>query len=141
MSRCATAMTSSSMARFDFRCGCGPGGEQCGYRSACCVVRVKRVNAMSDLSGVNVLERLAAPESRGNPYPLLRWLRENEPVHRTEAGFFLVSRHADVQWALSRTGDALVVPDREELSRQFPGAGDHAAIEIALEIFGAMLRP
>ncbi|WP_345606811.1 cytochrome P450 [Pseudonocardia adelaidensis] len=84
---------------------------------------------------------MAAPELRGNPYPLLRWLRENEPVHRTEAGFFLISRHADVQWALSRTGDALVVPDREEMARQFPAAGDHAAIGTALEIFGAMLRP
>jgi cytochrome P450 len=90
---------------------------------------------------VDVLERLAAPESRGNPYPLLRWLRENEPVHRTAAGFFLVSRHADVQWALSRTGDALVVPDREDLARQFPGAADHAALEVALDIFGAMRRP
>ncbi|MCU1662184.1 MAG: hypothetical protein JWR58_2249, partial [Pseudonocardia sp.] len=30
-------------------------------------------------SAVNVLERLAAPELRGNPFPLLHWLRENEP--------------------------------------------------------------
>jgi cytochrome P450 len=96
---------------------------------------------MSESSGMGVLERLAQPEFRGNPYPLLRWLRENEPVHRTEAGFFLVSRHADAQWALSRTGDALVVPGREEMAQHFPGADDHAAIETALEIFGAMLRP
>nr|AKG47164.1 HysX1 [uncultured bacterium] len=96
---------------------------------------------MSESSGVNVLERLGAPGARGNPYPLLRWLRENEPVHRTAAGFFLISRHADAQWALSRTGDALLVPGREEMAEQFPGAGDHAAIETALEIFGAMLRP
>ena len=90
---------------------------------------------------MNVLEWLAAPESRGNPYPLLRWLRENEPVHRTEAGFFLVSRHADAQWALGSTGEALVVPDREELARQFPAAAGHPVIEVALDGFAAKTRP
>nr|AKG47165.1 HysX2 [uncultured bacterium] len=95
---------------------------------------------MSESSGVDVLERLAAPESRGNPYPLLRWLRENEPVHRTAAGFFLVSRHADAHWSLSRTGDALVVPDREDLARQFPAAADHPAMKVALDGFAAKAR-
>jgi cytochrome P450 len=90
---------------------------------------------------VNVLERLAAPQARGNPYPLLRWLRENEPVHRTEAGFFLVSRHADAQWALGSTGDALVVPAREDLARQFPSAAGHPAMEVALDGFAAKTRP
>jgi cytochrome P450 len=92
-------------------------------------------------SAVNVLERLAAPDLRGNPYPLLHWLRENEPVHLTEAGFFLLSRHADVQWALGSTGDALVVPDRADLARQFPGAAGHPVLEVALDIFAAMRRP
>jgi cytochrome P450 family 114 len=99
------------------------------------------MNVMSESSGVNVLERLAASESRGNPYPLLHWLRENEPVHRTEAGFFLISRHADAHWALGSTGDALVVPDREDLARQFPAAADHPAMNVALDGFAAKARP
>ena len=96
---------------------------------------------MNESSAVNVLERLTAPELRGNPYPLLHWLRENEPVHRTEAGFFLVSRHADAQWALGSTGEALVVPDRDDLARQFPMAAEHPAMEVALDGFAAKTRP
>src|SRR5882762_3419052 len=44
---------------------------------------------------VDALARFAEPEVRRDPYPFLRWLRESEPVHRTAAGFYLVSRHAD----------------------------------------------
>jgi cytochrome P450 len=61
-------------------------------------------------------------------------------VHRTEAGFFLLSRHADAQWALGSTGDALLVPEREDLARQFPAAAEHPAIKVALDVFGVMTR-
>jgi hypothetical protein len=36
-------------------------------------------------------------EQQEDPYPLYRWLREHDPVHRNEArGFWALSRHGDV---------------------------------------------
>ena len=36
-----------------------------------------------------------------NPYPCYEYLRQNDPLHRTEDGFFVLTRYADVQKALS----------------------------------------
>ncbi|RBQ15300.1 cytochrome [Spongiactinospora rosea] len=92
---------------------------------------------MSPTISVDVLQRLAAPEERANPYPFLHWLRENEPVHLTTAGFYLLSRHGNVQWALQNTGNALTVPGREDLRHQFPQADRHRAVAIQLDAFAS----
>lgn len=65
------------------------------------------------VESVDILSQLAQPETRRNPYPFLHWLREHDPVHRTRAGFYLLSRHADVQWVLENTGSVFRGPDRE----------------------------
>jgi len=31
-----------------------------------------------------------------DPYPFMRWLREQDPVYRAESGLFLLRRHADI---------------------------------------------
>ncbi|MEV6235655.1 cytochrome P450 [Lentzea sp. NPDC051838] len=84
-------------------------------------------------SSPNVLADLATPEVCRDPYPLLRWLRENEPVHRTSAGFYLVSRHCDAQWALRNSGDLLRGPDRDRLAEQFAWALSHRSMEFRLD--------
>ncbi|RVN74520.1 hypothetical protein CN105_35825, partial [Sinorhizobium meliloti] len=43
---------------------------------------------------------MASPTCIHDPYPFMRWLREHDPVHRAESGLFLLSRHADIHWAL-----------------------------------------
>lgn len=37
---------------------------------------------------------------RADPYPTFEWLRENDPVHRAELGYWVVSRHEDVRGVL-----------------------------------------
>lgn len=96
---------------------------------------------MGEESRVDVLECLSAPEMRANPYPFLHWLRENEPLHRTNAGFYLLSRHAHAQWALQNTGGKLTVPDLESLRRQFPQAERHRSIAIMVEAFDSKHDP
>src|SRR2546425_2088390 len=43
-----------------------------------------------------VLSELMAPRHRADPYPLYERLREQDPVHRTGFGQYVLSRHADV---------------------------------------------
>lgn len=52
-----------------------------------------------------VLTTFASREFRRDPVPFLHWLREHEPVHRTEHGFYLVSRYADVLWLSNSSRD------------------------------------
>lgn len=65
---------------------------------------------------------LASPDCIHDPYPFMRWLREQDPVHRAESGLFLLSRHADINWAVKATGDAFRGPTAGELARYFPRA-------------------
>lgn len=60
---------------------------------------------------------LASPACIHDPYPFMRWLREHDPVHRAASGLFLLSRHADIYWALKATGDAFRGPAPGELAR------------------------
>jgi cytochrome P450 len=73
----------------------------------------------------DVLARLAEPEVRRNPFPLLGWLRENEPVYKTSVGFYLLTRHEDVMWVLRNTGDALLGPSPKLLEEQYPEASQY----------------
>lgn len=40
-----------------------------------------------------------APDDRADPYPTYRDLREHDPVHRSQLGFWALSRYEDVVWA------------------------------------------
>jgi cytochrome P450 len=40
------------------------------------------------------------PEVHANPYPLYHRLRTEDPVHRSEAGFWVLTRHAEVATVL-----------------------------------------
>jgi len=52
-------------------------------------------------------------------------LRQHEPVHRTTAGFYLLSRHADALWLLRNTGTVFLGPKRAQLSTHYPRALSH----------------
>jgi cytochrome P450 len=48
---------------------------------------------------------LKADANVQNPFPLYRWLRDREPIHRSESlGGWVVTRHADVLEVLNRPG-------------------------------------
>jgi cytochrome P450 len=67
-----------------------------------------------------VLAELERPEHHADPYPVLDRLRESEPLHRTNDGFYLVSGHADARLLLRGTGTLFVAPDLETLTNASP---------------------
>jgi cytochrome P450 len=73
-------------------------------------------------AAVDVIARLLHPDNRADPYPILSWLREHDPVHRTPRGMYLISRHADAMRVFQESGSTFLSPDRERLSAQFPEA-------------------
>lgn len=78
---------------------------------------------------------LASPARIHDPYPFMHWLREHDPVHRAASGLFLLSRHADIYWALTATGDAFRAPAPGELARYFP----RAATSLSLNLLASTL--
>ncbi|WP_405866090.1 cytochrome P450 [Streptomyces sp. NBC_00005] len=84
-------------------------------------------------SAFDVFARIAEPEARRDPYPFLRELREKEPVHRTAAGFWLVSSHTDAQAVLAGADRLFASPDRERLEQQFPPAVEHSSTAVLME--------
>ncbi|MET4177411.1 cytochrome P450 [Bradyrhizobium sp. LA2.1] len=78
---------------------------------------------------------LASPARIHDPCPFMRWLREHDPVHRAASGLFLLSRHADIYWALKATGDAFRAPAPGELVRYFP----RAATSLSLNLLASTL--
>jgi cytochrome P450 len=81
----------------------------------------------------DVLEVFTSPCFRRDPFPFLSRLRQDDPVHRTSAGFYLLTRHADALRAMRGSGDAVVVPDRAALDGYFPSARGHPALECVLD--------
>lgn len=81
----------------------------------------------------DVFARIAEPEGRRDPYPFLRELREKEPVHRTAAGFWLVSAHADARTVLAGADRLFASPDPARLAQQFPPALEHSATAVLME--------
>ncbi|WP_238135702.1 cytochrome P450 [Xanthomonas fragariae] len=73
---------------------------------------------------------LGSPACIDDPYPFMRWLREHDPVHRGASGLFLLSRHADIYWALKATGDAFRGPAQGELARYFPRAATSLSMQL-----------
>jgi cytochrome P450 family 114 len=91
---------------------------------------------------VDALEELARPEHRGNPYPFLHWLRENDPVHRTRAGFYLISNYDDVFYTMQHTGTAFTVPEQDAMAADLPPQKrDHPSITKQLAAFAAKNMP
>jgi cytochrome P450 len=82
---------------------------------------------------MDVLRTFATPEFRRDPYPFLRWLRENEPVHQTSAGFYLVTRHADAALVQKGTGGLFRSPDQARIAEQYAGALRHPSMAFRLD--------
>lgn len=82
---------------------------------------------------MDVLKTFSTPEFRRDPYPFLRWLRENEPVHQTSAGFYLVTRHADAALVQKGTGGLFRSPDRARIAEQYAGALRHPSMAFRLD--------
>lgn len=81
----------------------------------------------------DVFARIAEPGGRRDPYPFLHELREKEPVHRTAAGFWLVSTHADARTVLDGADRLFASPDRERLEQQFPPAVEHSSTAVLMK--------
>ncbi|KJK50617.1 hypothetical protein UK23_10240 [Lentzea aerocolonigenes] len=90
---------------------------------------------------IDALAELAKPEQRQDPYPFLHWLRENDPVHRTNCGFYLLSSYDDVAYALQRS-DAFAVPDEAAMWREVgSGKRSHPAVKKLVTAFAAKNHP
>ncbi|MEV6237779.1 cytochrome P450 [Lentzea sp. NPDC051838] len=90
---------------------------------------------------IDALAELATPERRQDPYPFLHWLRENDPVHRTSCGFYLLSNYEDVAYALQRQ-DAFAVPDEAAMWREVgTGKRSHPAVKKLVAAFAAKNHP
>jgi len=46
-----------------------------------------------------------APANRANPYPMYARLRQESPVHQSQSGDFILTRHADIKSILLNAGD------------------------------------
>ncbi len=90
---------------------------------------------------MDVLAQFTSPGFRRDPYPFLKWLRDNEPVHRTSKGFYLVSRHADAEWVLRDPEDVFRTPDRLRFAEQFPEAIDSRAVNLLLNSMPSLNAP
>jgi cytochrome P450 family 114 len=82
---------------------------------------------------MDALAVFATPEFRRDPYPFLKHLRENDPVHRTSRGFYLVSRHADATAVQQGTGGLFRGPDRDRIAQDLPSAVHHPSVAFRLD--------
>ena len=77
----------------------------------------------------------ADPLFRADPYPVYQRLRELEPLHRSHAGFWALSRYADVVSALGDDRFALAAPERAA------GDGRDPAREAAAAMWAVLSDP
>ena len=97
---------------------------------------------MSETTAVDALTELARPELRSNPYPFLHWLRENDPVHKTQAGFYLLSNYDDVFYTMQHTGTVFGVPDEATMMAALPETmRRHTSITKQIAAFAAKNLP
>ncbi len=40
------------------------------------------------------------PQLLADPYPIFRWMREEDPIHRSDLGFWVMTRHEDCRHVL-----------------------------------------
>ncbi|QUQ65530.1 cytochrome P450 [Kutzneria sp. CA-103260] len=79
----------------------------------------------------DVLTVFSSAEFRADPVPTLHWLLDEQPVHRTRKGFYLISRYSDVDQLSGH--DLVHRPDRARLSEQFPAAQRHRSMRVLLD--------
>ncbi|MFD9698063.1 cytochrome P450 [Lentzea sp. NPDC059081] len=92
--------------------------------------------------GIDALEELSRPEHRSDPYPFLHWLRENDPVHKSKFGFYLLSNYDDVFYTMQHTGTAFTVPDEASMWADIPGdKRDHPSISKQIRAFASKNHP
>jgi cytochrome P450 len=96
---------------------------------------------MTSVQQIDVMARFTSPGFRRDPYPFLRWLRENEPVHRTRKGLYLISRHADADRVMRDPDRIFRTPDRDLLTRQFPAAAGHRSVTLLVNSLPALNAP
>jgi cytochrome P450 family 114 len=90
---------------------------------------------------VDALAMFGTEEFLLDPYPFLKWLRENDPVHLTSKGYYLVSRHSDLVSLLSGTTDLLRTPDIATFAEFMPQIYQHKALETLLSSILSMNPP
>ena len=88
------------------------------------------MNAGHATATSDAMARLMQPDCRQDPYPFLAWLRDNEPVHKTPVGTYLISRHADVARVFQDSGSVFLSPDQAKLEVKFPQALQHRSIAV-----------
>ena len=81
---------------------------------------------------MDAITRLSEPDGRRDPYSILAWFRDHDPVHRTDMGFYLLTRYADVKWTMQHSHDEFVSPDPERLAEQYPEAERHTSQRLFL---------
>ena len=77
---------------------------------------IDAIRSAADLSGIDPF----MPEHRTDPYPLYRRLRELDPVHRSPAGPWVLTRHADATAVLR---DPRFSPNPAHLHGERPQVG------------------
>jgi cytochrome P450 len=77
---------------------------------------IDAIRSAADLSGIDPF----MPEHRTDPYPLYRRLRELDPVHRSPAGPWVLTRHADATAVLH---DPRFSPNPAHLHGERPQVG------------------
>jgi cytochrome P450 family 114 len=90
---------------------------------------------------VDALAEFTTPAFRSNPWPFLRTLRDEHPVHRSRPGFYLVSRYADVLWVLQNTGGILRSPDQEYWTERMPDSLRHRSVRLLINSLPALNPP
>jgi cytochrome P450 family 114 len=90
---------------------------------------------------VDALAEFGSAEFLRDPYPFLKWLRENDPVHLTSKGFYLVSRHRDLTYLLSGTTGLLRTPEPATFAESMPQVYRHRSLEMMLTSVLSMNPP
>ena len=90
---------------------------------------------------MDALARFGTIEFQRDPYPFLRWLRENDPVHRTPRGFYLISRHTDVDRVMRNADGLFRAADRSKREEQFPDALQHRSLVLLVNSLPSLNAP
>jgi cytochrome P450 len=77
--------------------------------------------AMTDRQGMNLLFDPRDPGMRADPYPCYHRLRDTDPVHRSPFGYWVLSRHQDVDMILRDSRGRSDFPHDETWARHRGG--------------------
>jgi cytochrome P450 family 114 len=88
----------------------------------------------------DVLAELRSPEGLADPFPIYDRLRENDPVHRTSTGVYLLTRYADGERVL-KEWEHFHGPDPERWREEYPSVDDHESLQELVYSNMLALRP